>query len=166
VGLREEQHFVRIQLQGQHETGETIARGTTPINKTEIAEIGDVPQDLSRSEAKSACEHLQPWIDQIGGYDGIKLALRTGRLIAKPTIIQVVGKWTQATSGNDLKLWIASPPETGSQTSSHRAALGVIWTAIRARAQFVSYICRRPQYRSIPEIHNVEDRAGVMAIGL
>ncbi|KAJ9488979.1 hypothetical protein VN97_g4333 [Penicillium thymicola] len=159
-----EEHFERMQLQGQHETGRTIAQGTTSINKREIAEIVDVPGDLNRSEAKLVCQRLQPKIDQMGGCDGIRLALQTKRLVAEPPIVQILGNWAQATSGNALKLWIISPFETGPQTSAQLAALGVIWTAIRARAQFVSYICQRPQYGSIPEIRNVEDKAGVMAM--
>ncbi|KAJ5940512.1 hypothetical protein N7516_000680 [Penicillium verrucosum] len=159
-----EERFERMQLQGQHETGRTIAQGTSSINEREIAEIVDVPGGLNRSEAKWVCQRLQPKIDQMGGCDGIRLALQTGRLVAEPAIVQILGNWAQATSGNSLKLWIISPFETGPQTSAQLAALGVIWTAIRARAQFVSYICQRPQYGSIPEIRNVEDKAGVMAI--
>lgn len=163
MGLWEER-FERMQLRGQHETGRTTARGATSIKEREIAEIADVPRGLSRSEAKRVCQLLQPKIDQMGGCDGIRLALQTGRFVAEPTIVQILGNWAQATSGNPLKLWIISPFETGPQTSAELAALGVIWTAIRARAQFISYICRRPQYGSIPEIYNIEDKAGVMAL--
>ncbi|KGO63279.1 hypothetical protein PEX2_010800 [Penicillium expansum] len=163
MGLWEER-FERMQLQGQNDTGRIMARGATPINESEIAEIADVPRGLSRSKAKLVCQHLQPHIDQMGGSDGIRLALQTGRLVAEPSIIQPLGNWAQATSGNALKLWIISPFETGPQTSAQLAALGVIWTAIRARAQFVSYICQRPRYGTIPEFHNVEDKAGVMGI--
>lgn len=163
MGLWEER-FERMQLQAQHDTGKTIAAGPTSVKEREIAEIQDVPRGLSRSEAKLVCQHLQSQIDQTGGSDGIRLALQTGRLVAEPTIVQTLGNWAQATSGNALKLWIISPFETGPQTSAQLAALGVIWTAIRARAQFVSYICQRPRYGSIPEIHNVEDKAGVMAM--
>ncbi|KAF7528156.1 hypothetical protein PCG10_001444 [Penicillium crustosum] len=163
IGLWEER-FERMQLQGQDKTGRTTARGTASIKEAEIAEVDDVPRGLSRSEAKWVCQHLQPKIDQMGGFDGIRLALQTGRLIAEPTIVQILGNWAQATSGNTLNLWIISPFETGPQTSAQLAALGVIWTAIRARAQFVSYICQRPQYGSIPEIRNIEDKAGVMAM--
>lgn len=163
MGLWEER-FERMQLQGQNDTGRIMARGATPINESEIAEMADVPRGLSRSEANLVCQHLQPHIDQMGGSDGIRLALQTGRLVAEPSIIQPLGNWAQATSGNALKLWIISPFETGPQTSAQLAALGVIWTAIRARAQFVSYICQRPRYGTIPEFHNVEDKAGVMGM--
>ncbi|CAI7655948.1 unnamed protein product [Penicillium glandicola] len=158
-----EERFQYIQLHAQHETGNTIP-SERAINEREITEIADAPQGLSRSEAKSVCEHLQSHIDQMGGSDGIKLALQTGRLVAEPAIVQVLGTWTQATSGHTLKLWIISPFETGPQTSAQLAALGVVWTAIRARAQFISYVCQRPRYGAIPEIHNVEDKAGVMAM--
>ncbi|OQE20229.1 hypothetical protein PENFLA_c017G10373 [Penicillium flavigenum] len=153
-----------MQVQGQHETAGTITRGTTPTNETEIAEIVDVPPGISSSETKQVCKHHQPWIDQMGGCDGLRLALQTGRPVAEPTIVQILGNWTQATSGNALKLCIVSPFETGPQTSSKLAALGVIWTAIRVRAQFVCYICQRPRYRSNPEAYNVEDKAGIMAM--
>ncbi|KAJ5178624.1 uncharacterized protein N7500_001323 [Penicillium coprophilum] len=159
-----EERFEFMQLQAQHETGGTIEGGINSIDEREVAEIVDIPRGLSRSEANWVCQRLQPHIDRIGGSDGIRLALQTGRLVAEPTIVQPLGNWAQATSGNALKLWIVSPFETGPRTSAQLAALGVIWTAIRARAQFLSYICQRPQYGTIPEMHNVEDKAGMMAM--
>jgi hypothetical protein len=135
-----------------------------------IAPDTDTPQTieladgLSRREAQHLCEHLQTIIDQVGGSDGIKLAIQAGRLLAEPAMVHVLGKWTQATSGNGQILWIMTPYEIGPQTSAQLAALGVIWTAIQAKAQFISYICQRPRLGAGPQFQTAEDKVGVLAI--
>ncbi|KAJ5671793.1 hypothetical protein N7507_000920 [Penicillium longicatenatum] len=155
----------RIHLLYQRQTRETIAIGNTPMNEREISEIEDVPQKFDRAEAELVCRSLLPsLIDQVGGSDGIRLAIQTGRLAAKPAIIQILGNWTQATSHDALNLWIMSPHEHGVQSSAQLAALGVIWTAIQARAQFVSYICQRPQYGNISGFQDVEDQASALGM--
>jgi hypothetical protein len=130
-------------------------------NVTQTIELAD---GVSRHEAEHLCEHLQSIIDQVGGSDGIKLAIQAGKLLAEPTMVHVLGKWTQATSGNAQILWIMSPYELGPQTSAQLAALGVIWTAIQAKAQFVSYICQRPRFGVGSQFRTAGDRVGVLAM--
>ncbi|KAL2824350.1 hypothetical protein BDW59DRAFT_147532 [Aspergillus cavernicola] len=130
----------------------------------DITQATELPDGLSRAEAENLCSHLQSLIDQVGGSDGIRLAIQTGRLLVEPTMIHALGKWTQATSGNARILWISSPYEAGAQTSAQLVALGVIWTAIHAKAQFISYISQRPHYGKVPEFQGAEDKAGVLAM--
>ncbi|KAL4736597.1 hypothetical protein BDV11DRAFT_10613 [Aspergillus similis] len=127
------------------------------------ATIG-LPTGLSRVEAEQLCVQLQSTIDEVGGNDGIRLAVQAGRLVAEPRMVHMLGKWAQATSGNAQILWIISPWETGAQTSAQLAALGIIWTAIQAKAQFISYICQRPHYGKLPRFKGAEDKAGILAM--
>ncbi|KAL2808967.1 hypothetical protein BJX63DRAFT_407181 [Aspergillus granulosus] len=119
---------------------------------------------FSRREAEPLCECLQSIIDQVGGSDGIKLAIQAGRLLVEPAMVHVLGKWTQATSGDAQILWVMSPYEVGPQTSAQLAALGVIWTAIQAKAQFISYVCQRPRFGAGPQFQTVGDKIGVLAM--
>ncbi|KAL2854562.1 hypothetical protein BJX68DRAFT_264462 [Aspergillus pseudodeflectus] len=130
---------------------------------TQAIELAD---GVSRHEAEQLCEHLQSIIDQVGGGDGIKLAIQAGKLLAEPAMVHVLGKWTQATSGEAQILWIMSPYEIGPQTSAQLAALGVIRTAIQAKAQFVSYICQRPRFGAGSQFRTAEDKVGVLAMVL
>jgi hypothetical protein len=110
------------------------------------------------------CQHLQPFIEQVGGSDGIRMAVQAGRLVAEPAIVHKLGRWTQATSGDLLILWIMSPFEPGPKTSAQLSAFGVIWTAIRAEAQFISYICERVRPGRVAGFRDNEDKAGVLAM--
>ncbi|KAL3465912.1 hypothetical protein BJX64DRAFT_252152 [Aspergillus heterothallicus] len=124
----------------------------------------ELADGLSRRGAEQLCEPLQAIIEQVGGSDGIKLAIQAGRLLAEPAMVHVLGKWTQATSGNAQILWIQSPYEVGPHTSAQLAALGVIWTAIQTKAQFISYICQRPRFGSNAQFQAAEDKVGVLAM--
>jgi hypothetical protein len=130
---------------------------------TQTLELAD---GVSRQEAEQLCEHLQSIIDQVGGGDGIKLAIQAGKLLAEPATVHVLGKWTQATSGDAQILWIMSPYEIGPRTSAQLAALGVIRTAIQAKAQFVSYICQRPRFGAGSQFRTAQDKVGVLAMVL
>ncbi|KAL4789612.1 hypothetical protein BDV19DRAFT_22908 [Aspergillus venezuelensis] len=99
---------------------------------------------LSRAEAEARFLRFQPTLNKVGGSDGIRLAVQAGRLVAEPRMVHALGKWTQAVSGNARILWIISPWETGTQSSARKAALGVISTAIQAKAQVISFVCKRP----------------------
>ncbi|KAL4970908.1 uncharacterized protein BDV14DRAFT_162255, partial [Aspergillus stella-maris] len=131
---------------------------------THIQQTIELADGLSRREAEHLCEHLQKIIDQVGGTDGIMRAIQAGRLLAEPAMVHVLGKWTQATSGNGQILWIMSPYEIAPQTSAQLAALGVIWTAIQAKAQFISYICQRPRLGAGPQFQRAEDKVGILAM--
>ncbi|KAL4750922.1 hypothetical protein BDW72DRAFT_203542 [Aspergillus terricola var. indicus] len=131
-----------------------------PDNDTmQTIELAD---GLSRREAEHLCQHLQAVIDQVGGSDGIKLAIQAGRLLAEPTMVHVLGKWTQATTGNAQILWVMSPYEVGPETSAQLGALGVVWTAIQAKAQFISYICQRPRFGAGSQFQTAEDKIGLL----
>ncbi|KAJ0414208.1 hypothetical protein BJY00DRAFT_295530 [Aspergillus carlsbadensis] len=132
----------------------------------DITETIELAHGVSRREAEHLCDHLQSMIDHVGGSDGIRLAIQAGKLLAEPVMVQVLGKWTQATSGDAQILWIISPYELGPQTSAQLAALGVIWTAIQAKAQFVSYICQRPRFGAGSQFRATEDKVGVLAMVL
>ncbi|KAL2838263.1 hypothetical protein BJY01DRAFT_251062 [Aspergillus pseudoustus] len=134
-----------------------IAPGNDTIQTIKLAD------GVSRREAERLCEQLQAVIDQVGGSDGIKPAIQAGRLLVEPTMVHVLGKWTQATSGDAQILWAMSPYEVGPQTSAQLAALGVVWTAIQAKAQFISYICQRPRFRAGSQFQAAEEKVGVLA---
>ncbi|KAJ5884803.1 hypothetical protein N7495_009313 [Penicillium taxi] len=154
----------RAQLQAASGTIETISSEVLTIEATEFTETTTVPKVITRAEAEQLCQHLQILIDQVGGSDGIRLALQAGRLVAEPLIIRILGKWATATSGNDLILWVISPYEPGPQNSADLVAYGVIWSAIQAKAQFISYICQRPCPNKVPGFEGFEDKAAVLAM--
>ncbi|KAL2702243.1 hypothetical protein AAEP93_006541 [Penicillium crustosum] len=124
IGLWEER-FERMQLQGQDKTGRTTARGTASIKEAEIAEVDDVPRGLSRSEAKWVCQHLQPKIDQMGGFDGIRLALQTGRLIAEPTIVQISGIGHKLHRAILLTFGLSAPSKQARKPAPNSLPLGL-----------------------------------------
>lgn len=133
-------------------------------DNTHVTATIEHPIGLSRAEAEHICERLQSFIKQAGGSDGIRLAIQAGRLLAEPTVVLTLGKWTQSISGNAQILWVISPFEMGPQTSAQLGALGMIWTAVEAKAQFISHICQRPHYGRIPGFKNAEDSAGILAM--
>jgi hypothetical protein len=121
---------------------------------------------ISRPEAEEQlCHHLQSMIDEAGGSDGINPAMQAGRFLADPNIVHALGKWVQASAAsgpNAQILWIMSPWEAGPQTSAQLISLGVIWTAIQAQAQFISYIGQRPPYDA--KHGQDQDKLGVLAL--
>ncbi|KAK2735199.1 hypothetical protein FQN57_001339 [Myotisia sp. PD_48] len=127
-------------------------------------EANNLSHGLSRTEAEHHCEQLQPLIDQVGGSDGIRLAIEAGQLVADSAIVHRLGKWTQAASGNSQILWIIGPYEKGMQTSAQLAALGIISTAVQAKAQMISYICQPPHYGNNLWFKNKGNKAGVLAM--
>ncbi|KAJ5711736.1 hypothetical protein N7488_005892 [Penicillium malachiteum] len=136
-----------------HETSDDTSSETS-IEEYKPTKVLGIRDGISRAEAEELCQSLdlQSLINQVGGSDGIEPARQAGRLVAEPNIIHTLGRWTQATSDDDLILWIMSPYEPGPQTSAELAAYGVIWTAIQAKAQFVAYICHRPRPGTVPGI--------------
>jgi hypothetical protein len=154
----------RAQLQRPSWTTGIVSTEVLMIEETEFTETTTVPAGITRAEAQQLCQHLQTLIDQVGGSDGIRPAIQAGRLVAEPLIIRTLGKWTTATSGDDLILWIISPYELGPQTSAELAAYGIIWSAIQAEAQFISYICQRSRPGRVPDFQGVEDKAAVLAM--
>ncbi|KAJ5345905.1 hypothetical protein N7452_003909 [Penicillium brevicompactum] len=145
-------------------TTETITTEVLTIEATQIIKTTAAPEGVTRAEAEELCQHLQALVDQVGGSDGVQPALQTGRLVAEPMIIRMLGRWTTATSGDDLILWVISPYEHGISTSANLAAYGVIWSAIQAQAQFISYICQRPRFGRVPGFQGMEDKAAVLAM--
>lgn len=145
-------------------TTETITTEVLTIEATQIIKTTAAPEGVTRAEAEELCQDLQSLIDQVGGSDGAQPALQTGRLVAEPMIIRMLGRWTTATSGDDLILWVISPYEHGIATSANLAAYGVIWSAIQAQAQFISYICQRPRFGRVPGFQGMEDKAAVLAM--
>ncbi|KAJ5703869.1 hypothetical protein N7493_011007 [Penicillium malachiteum] len=154
------------QLPRLHETSDDTSSETSSVEEYETTQILRITGGITRAEAEELCQSLglQSLINQVGGSDGIEPARQAGRLVAEPNIIHTLGRWTQATSGNDLILWIMSPYEPGPQTSAELAAYGVIWTAIQAKAQFVAYTCHRPRPGTVPGYQNLEDKAAVLAM--
>lgn len=130
----------------------------------EMRDISKTMRHISRADAESICSNLKSFIVQAGGSNGLQLALDAGRLIAEPSMVDALGNWAKATDFNHQILWVISPYETGEQTSAELAALGTIWTAIQARARFISHICQRPPYNEVPGFENSEDRAGMFAL--
>ncbi|GKZ86133.1 hypothetical protein AnigIFM56816_000984 [Aspergillus niger] len=141
-----------------------IRTGGPTIKAQEVAEVPTSAEIIARPEAERLCQHLQTLIDHVGGSDGIESALQAGRLVAEPLIIRTLGKWTTSTSGDDLVLWIISPFEFGPQTSADLAVYGVIWSAIQAKAPFVSYVCKRPRPGTVPGFQGVEDKAAILSM--
>ncbi|KAJ5757130.1 uncharacterized protein N7511_007312 [Penicillium nucicola] len=118
----------------------------------------------NRAEAEVLCSHLQELVDQVEAGDGIKSAIQAGRLVTEPVIIHALRKWTMASTGEDLILWVISPFEIAPPTSAELVAYGVIWSAVQAKAQFVSYICERPRPGQVPGFQGAEDKAAVLAM--
>lgn len=147
-----------------HATVEAVTTEVLMIETTQVLEPAAAPEGVTRAEAEHLCDHLQALVDQVGGSDGVQPALQTGRLVAEPLIIRMLGKWTTATSGDQLILWIMSPYEPGTATSANLAAYGVIWSAIQTQAQFISYICQRPRPGRVPGFQGLEDKAAVLAM--
>ncbi|KAJ5614474.1 hypothetical protein N7528_008128 [Penicillium herquei] len=154
------------QLPRLHETSDDTSSETSSVEEYKPTEVLRITGGISRAEAEELCQSLdlQSLINQVGGSDGIEPARQAGCLVAEPNIIHTLGKWTQATSGDDLILWIMSPYEPGPQTSAELAAYGVIWTAIQAKAQFVAYTCHRPRPGTVPGYQSLEDKAAVLAM--
>ncbi|KAJ6031076.1 hypothetical protein N7540_001808 [Penicillium herquei] len=154
------------QLPRLHETSDDTSSESSSMEEYQPTGVLRITGGISRAEAEELCQSLdlQSLINQVGGSDGIEPARQVGRLVAEPTIIHTLGKWTQATCGSDLILWIMSPYEPGPQTSAELAAYGVIWTAIQAKAQFVAYTCHRPRPGTVPGYENLEDKAAVLAM--
>ncbi|KAJ5553328.1 hypothetical protein N7494_002706 [Penicillium frequentans] len=147
----------------------SVFLGTTEASnllsdKSNAENVIDYSTSMNRAEAEQLCERLQSYIDQVGGSDGIRLATQYGRIVAGRDIILKLSRWSAATSSDDLILWIESPYELGPQTSAHLISLGVILTAIRAQAPFISYICQRPRLGTATGLTRDGGEAGVLAM--
>lgn len=128
-----------------------------------LQQVIPASQGLTREEADQRRQDLLSVVDHVGGTDGVELAEHTGPLLADPRVIHKLGYWMGSPTNCPQSMWIITPKEPQEATSARLAALGVIQTAARANAPFISYICKKPQTSNAHPFKSAEE-AGCFAL--
>ena len=132
--------------------------------KVEVVHEHTLPQpDISlvtREEADFECRTLRALIY---GTDGLALAQENRSQLIDINIISRLALWIQDATQRSRKLWIDFPFEFQEDSPARTTALNIISLAARAKAPFLSYICRKPRQVELTDSQTPEN-AGLLSM--